>query len=198
MNINDVCLDVIPEEEAPGMEDADMELSPSLSKYEKTPVSQARMSIDNLDRPELMWTAKNETFIKDWMKMLKEKIALHNESGEKYKIMYRYMSIPAIVLPVIMSSFLEEFESHTLILKLILIFLGVFQGITKFVNPAKRSETHFQFEAKYNAVLWDLKLEIVKPKPLRTACDIVLHKNNEKITQLQETEPFIKNIPKKR
>ena len=61
-------------------------------------------SKDATDRVEMLWNSRIESLFRQWAVECKENAELHRKASRKNKILYHAFGIPAIIIPIFMSS----------------------------------------------------------------------------------------------
>lgn len=146
-------------------------------------------TLDNLDRKELLWESREEELIKGWVETIKKNKMKHRMKGMRYKRFYYALAIPCIITPLILSNVIEFLNQN--IESIMMIFIGIITALNTFFNFGKRYSENFEYEGKYDELLYIIETELAKPKTSRIACDVFLERIQNKLIYLSESAPHI-------
>jgi hypothetical protein len=138
----------------------------------KSESKNSSMSSNDCDRSELLWQRREEDLIQKWRKHCIVESKLHGEKARRVKKHYTALSIPAIILPLILSGFSPLLQSFPLVNGITLMVVGVLTGLNSFLNLGKKTQCHFQYESLYGDLALEIEAEICRPKAFRVATTI--------------------------
>ena len=156
-----------------------------------------RLSIDDVDRTELMWMDNQEYYINNIKLECKLQSEKHYRTGKQQIKLFNILSIPPIILPIIMSGLTDVFKDYPLVNTFCFITVGVLSALNSFLNLGKLAQENFEYESKFTELVNDINLELVKPKKYRIACDVFLERITLKYNQMVKDEPLTISISKK-
>jgi len=159
-----------------------------IPKDDQSPASSG--SHDNDHRVELMWEAREEDVIQDWMDVAKNKEIYHNDKGRSYKNLYALFALPAMLIPIVISGVGEELDPYPGLRSAMLILSGCIAGVSAFFNFGSKMSRHFEYEGLYGQFYAELQVELSKPKANRIQCDVFLQKYLDRFNQLNNTAPI--------
>jgi hypothetical protein len=146
-------------------------------------------SNDDPDRKELLWESREEDLIHKWKKHCIIESRLHGEKARRVKKQYTALSIPAIILPLVLSGFSSLIQPYPLVNSITLMAVAILTGISGFFNLGGRCQKHFQYEGLYNDLALNIDSEMCKPKKARIACDLYLERVKNNVSKLDLSCP---------
>jgi hypothetical protein len=158
------------------------------TKIDLTPPS--RSSEDNPQRKELLWEKREEVLLLKWKDETKTKGLQHHKKGGINKKLYYLFGIPNIIIPLVIGSLNGVVELGTLTLTCLMIASSIFAGVSTFMNFSRKSQLHFEFDAKYNELAVLIEKELSIPKAHRIAADVFLEKVQQKFNSLNNYAPI--------
>lgn len=157
-------------------------------KLDITPPSD-KSSQDNPERHEMLWQKREETLLIKWKDETKSKGLQHHKKGKFNKKLYYIFGIPNIIIPLVIGSLNGVVELLPMTLTGLMISSSIFAGINTFMNFSKKSQLHFEFDAKYNELAVLIEKELSIPKAHRIAADVFLEKVQQKFNSLNNYAP---------
>ena len=149
--------------------------------------SSSMMSIDRLDRIEALWTEKNEDLLMQWMENANLDAHKHRRKGTMYKHVYFVMGMLTSTLPVVLSGLTDLIDDH--MFTGLLIFSGVMNACSSFINPSRKSEAHFNAETRYDQIVIKIQRDLTLKKRERPAVDLYLENILNQISRFKEISP---------
>lgn len=152
-------------------------------------------SKDATNRVEMLWNSKIESLFRQWAIDCKENSELHRKASLKNKMLYYTFGIPAIVIPIFMSSTNQFYETKSstevsIIINSVGYFLtGMLNGVNTFVNFSSLYERHNNCEYRYNELYTDIQSVLIKPKRDRIPADVCLETFKLKYEHIKENAP---------
>ena len=160
--------------------DQDIDISP--------PSSQSQ---DDSQRKELLWEEREEILLEEWRENMETQSKKHRIKGDKFKQLYKVFGIPAILIPIVLSSLSSQLEGSPLINSLCLLLAGVCSGISNFLNFGRLYSEHYNYEQLYDEMANELKKELSKPKRHRVACDVYMERVYMRYSALNQGAPNV-------
>lgn len=151
--------------------------------------SDTATSQDDLYRKELLWEKREEKIFIKWLENCKIKSEKHERKYKICKIKYGICSIPAITIPIVVSSLNSTISCDGLENSILMMITALFTCINTFFNFGKRQEKHEQYSNKYFELANEIETELSKPKRHRISCDVYMEKIKQKYNFLHATEP---------
>lgn len=142
-------------------------------------------------RKELLWEPPEEELIMKWRNEMVNESKKHISKGKYYKRFYILIGIPIIILPLVGSSFSELFKQYPYAEGSIMLLVGILSGIMTFFNFGKRYTLHYTYEHKYKELVYEIDLELHKPRKHRLDCDVFMERYKCKYASLNETAPKV-------
>ena len=148
-------------------------------------MSEDSSSID-IDRSEEKWSTVNEDFLEKIATKCESEMVHHQIRGLCLKRLYYVLSLSNIVLPLlqVIPSFLNT-ETQTVLLYITPMAVA-FQTL---LDPSRRSENHYNFEHKYQALFLKIRKQLVRGKRYRQAFDVFLESCTISFSNLQDISP---------
>ena len=153
-------------------------------------------SKDTTNRVEMLWNNKIESLFRFWADECKENSEKHRKASRKNKILYNVFGIPAIIIPIFMSSVNQFYEKQSTEVAILVNSIGYFltgmlTGINTFVNYSSLYERHNNSEYRYNELYTDIQSVLIKPKRDRIPADVCLETFKLKFEHIKEFAPDI-------
>lgn len=155
-------------------------------KIDVTPTS---VSEDDPSRKELLWYKRQEKLLLKWSDELIIKKKHHNRKGKFNMKLYYILGIPNIIIPLVVGSTDLITIIEPLKLSILLISNAVFAGVTTFMNFSKKTQLHFEYEAKYSELAVSIEKELCIPKAHRVAADVFLERIQSSYNYLNSNAP---------
>lgn len=164
-----------------------------LNIYENSEI--VSLTKDNATRIEMMWNNKIEYLFEDWAAQSKEFAQQHNIIAKKKKCLYRSFGLPAMIIPIAMSSLNQIYENDTetaiIINSICFLLTGTLTGINTFLNFASQYEKHYYSEVRYKELYIDIQSLLIKPKKDRPPADVSIERYKLKFEHINENSPDI-------
>lgn len=154
--------------------------------YEKSDSSK-----DDPARKELLWERREEQLLLQWCKKLKEHSIAHGIKAKRTKQYYNMVSLPAILIPVVVSSLSTVLQPYPLAMSIAMLVTSLFTGVNAFFNLGGKTQLHFEFEYAYNKLANEIDKELCKPKRHRTACDLYMQIILSEMNRLDSAAPVL-------
>ena len=162
--------------------DQDRTYSPKLAANDDPNATQ------DVFREQLMWTTGVEELMRNWYKKSLVSADVHHTKARKFSALYILLGIPASVLPLSMGA-LANAGVPTWLETAMMFTTGVLVTTQNYINPGKRGEKHYTFEARYHELAIQIAAELVKPQRHRLEADVFLQKIMDKYNFLNGTAP---------
>jgi hypothetical protein len=146
-------------------------------------------SLDNSSRTEMMWTERPEKQLATWKQEIDVKSKHHNKIARRNKKLYIVTGIPAIIIPLVIATLNGIVDILPITISILMICSSVISTIVSFMNFGKKSQMHFEFDAKYDELSLIIELELCKKKIDRIACDVFLERIFNKYNALNSNAP---------
>lgn len=147
------------------------------------------ISVDSVNRKELLWEHREEVVVERWKNHCMKQSQLHGVKARLIKKQYKCLSIPAILIPVGMSSFSSYLLMHPVVTSACLMTVSIFTGLNGFLNLGSRTQSHFNSEGLYADLALGIETEMCRPKRYRLACDVFLERTRSAISKLDLNSP---------
>ena len=147
-----------------------------------------RTSLD-VGRQELPWENREEKQIELWRDQCSVASRLHALKAKQFKRLYHCTSIPAILLPILGSTFASLSYQSRYIDAGLLLTTGCLVAINTFFNFGHKQSDHSEYHNRYQELVSNIDKEMVKPKRLRIACDVYLEYVCCKMSRLKAGAP---------
>jgi len=146
-------------------------------------------SIDDIHRKELLWERREENLLNEWIKDCSKRGRHHTNQAQRNKRLFRIFSLPATLIPILLSGFTGVLDPTELEWTVCLMMAGLMSGVSGFFNFGRVSQAHYQYEALYDNLVKDVELTLSKPKSARIACDVFLEQVRGKYVSLNTSAP---------
>lgn len=143
---------------------------------------------------EELYTEHNENLLKYWLSLAREKTKAHNIKGKIFKRRHEVVGLPATLLPLIftpISGVMANVDGIQYANVAVLALTGILSGIHNFWDLARRSQKHFEYEAKYADVVTTIMVELSKERSIRIRADRFIEMMQSKIDGLGANEPLL-------
>jgi hypothetical protein len=147
------------------------------------------MSSKDCDRAELLWERREEDTIEKWRKSCVVESKLHGEKARHVKKKYTALSVPAIILPLMLSGFSSLIQPYPLVNSATLMVVAILTGMNGFFNLGGKTQKHFQYEALYSDLALEIEAELCRPKAFRVACDVYIERIRNSVSKLNTSAP---------
>ena len=161
------------------------------------PISPARtgVSLDSsldTDREEMCWNSSHEELIQTWSRDARNRAESHAKAAKKFKRMFYWLGIPPSLLPIVLSGVSDFIHPrYAYATTIILVLSGILSGINTFINPSKKCENHFEFEARFLEFVVDIDVEMSKGKRFRIPADVCLERVSSNYNSLSAAAPDV-------
>lgn len=143
---------------------------------------------------EESYTDKSESLLKYWLKTAEAKRDAHNIKGKSFKFKHEITALPAALLPIIyspISGLLDDSQGVKVANVSVLITTGILSGVHSFFDFGRKSQKHFEYEAKYSDLVTTILVELSKKREIRIRCDRFLEMIQAKIDNYGANEPLL-------
>lgn len=164
------------------------------------PLDDIALTIDSDDNGdsrcviEEKYTIHNENLLKHWLKVARDNSAAHNAKGKQLKRRHEYFGLPSVLLPVIftpISATLANVEGMQYANVAVLATTGILSGVHTFFDYARKSQRHFEYEAKYADLVTTIMVELSKKRDIRIRADRFIEMVQSKIDNLGANAPLL-------
>jgi hypothetical protein len=141
-------------------------------------------------REELPWEEREEKLINEIIADCEAAEVVHEAKSKRCKMFYVLFGLPAIILPMV-AALLSEYLSteNKMSVSVVLVFASMLSAIQQFFNFGKKAQTHSEFSGRFSELALSTRVEIVKPKRFRVACDVFLERVSRNMIQLKNSAP---------
>jgi hypothetical protein len=146
-------------------------------------------SKDDPDRVELLWETRTENMVLKWREHCLDHSKKHGLKARKVKNNYTALSIPAIILPLVLSGFSSLINPYPLVNSITLMVVSILTGMNSFFNLGKRTQEHFHYEGQYADLAMAIESEICRPRARRVAADVYMERVKNNISKLDLSAP---------
>lgn len=146
-------------------------------------------SLDDDQRKELLWESREEHIVSKWAEDCRERSEKHDTKSKEFKVKYRLIGLPSVLIPIILGGFSPLLPCHSLEYSLGLMSAGIFSGLVMFFNYGKKQVEHSTFSNKYFNLVTEIEGEMSKPRKHRIACDVYLEKTKNEYNSLVQSAP---------
>jgi hypothetical protein len=148
---------------------------------------------------EEQWDDKNEIYMRDMIKICKNRSAQHETTAYTFKSKNVQWGLSLVLLPVVMSPvsvLIDDFPNASKYLNAFaFLATGVIGGVVSFFKYGEKMSNHFNYAARYGDIVTDIQAELVKGRSFRIQLDVFSTKIKMLIDNLLLNEPTIpKNI----
>lgn len=161
-------------------------------------------SFDTLSVPyrnthEEPWTKETEKMLSRWRLQIDKLVNMQEASGYYIKKWYRRLSIPAIIIPFMMTFITQVIPTNDEISKQVVIIIGgVFfmitsslTGLLAFYNYGQLYEKHFSYAARYDDLSGRIESVLTSGRKYRIPVDVFTTEIKCKLDSLNENSPKI-------
>lgn len=143
----------------------------------------------DVKRSEVPWDDDQETLLTGWANIAAQRSANHNSLGKKNKLYYRIFASFATIIPITVSTLLNWFDEHSLVVGIGILITGICTGVISVFRFDALMNAHYDFSAKYE----DFKRQVVSllaiPRKYRTPCDVAIKEYELKLNGLSRHAP---------
>jgi hypothetical protein len=105
------------------------------------------------------------------------------------KKFYIFFSLPAIIIPILVTGLSNYLQDYPYVVPLAMIFVGITSGVNSFFNFSKKVEQHNLYSDLYSELYSEIHSEMTKPKKNRIASDVFVEKTKNRINFLKQSGP---------
>ena len=151
-------------------------------------------NLRNINLVEEQYTEHSEALLKHWLKQAKDNSKAHNAKGRSFKKKHEWFGLPATLLPIIYSpiaGLLADEEGVEVASVAVLIATGILSGVHTFFDFGRKSQKHFEYEARYSDLYTTIIVELSKKRELRIKVDRFVEMIQSKIDTLGANAPLL-------
>jgi len=141
------------------------------------------------DRDEMLWDSKLEALIGNWKEQIEHKAGYHDKLFRRYKRINNCIGVPAVLIPVILSTLTSMLAQYPLVSSLLMLSSGMIAGVQNFFNYGSKSQKHNSYASFYDQLNTEIEMEMHKHKRFRDPADVYIERIFQKLTQLNATAP---------
>ena len=153
-----------------------------------TKIHPFKVTQDDPDRHELLWTNRQEELFHTWRELCGERSVRHGVCAKRNKWRHRIISLCMILIPTCLSGITQVY-SPPMLITFGFITNGILSGIQALFNFGGLYVLHNEFSAKYEDFKREMDTELIKPKSLRIACDVYLKSCEMELNALTRQAP---------
>lgn len=147
------------------------------------------ISLDDLNRKEVLWTEKSEQLLEKWKDKCERLAIKYNTKAKKKKQQYLSISIPAVCIPIFSGSLSHLLQTYEYALPVCLLTTGLCTGMLGLFNLSETYHRCFSAEGRYSDMAMSIDLCLSKKKSERAACDLSLERFRSQISKLDLSSP---------
>lgn len=143
---------------------------------------------------EEKYTQENEDLLEEWLVQAKEASVAHNAAGRKFKFKHELFGLPAAAIPIAYSPVAGLFSANPGIQyanAFVLVTTGLLSCTYTFFNFGKKSQQHFDYEARYADLATTIQVELAKKREIRIRADRFIEMIQSKIDGLGANAPLL-------
>lgn len=129
---------------------------------------------EDIFRYEMKWTIIHEDYLNDIKKKCKEKSNIQFNKTKKYKRFFYLLSIPNIIIPLLLSTMNPIFLNLAYVNITGSAICSILSGLSTFLNLGEKMNKNNEFKNKYNELINDIDMILLKNKKYRPPADITL------------------------
>lgn len=140
------------------------------------------------------YTEHSEALLKFWLKQAEKARDLHNKKGKSFKFKHEVTALPASLLPIMyspISGLLSDEDGIEIANVIVLISTGLLSGIHSFFDYGRKSQKHFEYEAKYGDLATTILVELSKKRDIRIRADRFIEMVQSKIDNFAANAPLL-------
>lgn len=145
---------------------------------------------EDIDRIQLKWTDDIEDKLEEWSKHCHNTSKLHTKASKIKKSIFYVLSIPAILVPLIMSFTNQFYGDDHVYSKYINSFgyliVGTLTGVNTFLNYGGKYIEHEVACNRYNEITLEIESILIKKKKYRIEADVTIEHIKSKIECLNK------------
>lgn len=146
---------------------------------------------DDIERFDEPWRDRNDLFFNRMRNELLDRSKLHDIISHKNKKLYVYSSIPAIIIPIVMTNFALFLKNNDIILSIGMSVVAIINGLNTLLNFSKKTEIHNTYAGKYAELAGEIDKILIRSKKFREPFDVVLERLSMKKNNLDNNAPYI-------
>lgn len=151
-------------------------------------------SLPHIHLLEETYTDHSESLLKFWLKEAREQSQLHYKKGKSFKFKHEVFGLPATLLPLVFTPFSGVFaneEGMQYANVAVLATTGILSGVHNFFDFARKSQKHFEYEAKYADLATTIMVELSKVRDIRIRADRFVEMVQSKIDNFKANAPLL-------
>lgn len=152
------------------------------------------MSVRNVYHGIEPYTDKSEALLEEWLETSAVNAEAHYKKGKYFKWMHEVFGLPATLLPILFTPISGSLSDRPGIQYAnlgVLALTGVLSGIHNFFDYARKSQRHFEYEAKYADLYTTIQVELTKERELRIRADRFVEMVQSDIDHLRASAPLL-------
>jgi hypothetical protein len=138
--------------------------------------SGSNSSRDNQDRNEVLWEPRLDILCNKWRKDSIVRSENHDKKAKIHKQRFAVFSLPAIILPLVMSGLSNILVNYPLVSSSGMALTAILTGVNTFFNHSKKQTQHFEYSGRFFKLATDIETEMSKRKRDRIAADVFLER----------------------
>jgi hypothetical protein len=157
----------------------------------RIPSNDDSVSLDDPERKEVLWEPRLESLCNQWKSDFTNRSDQHDAKAKGYKRRYATFSIPAIILPLILSGFTTVLVDYPLVTSGLMALTSILTGINSFFNYGKKSAKHSEYACRFFKLSIEIDIELAKRKKDRIAADMYIERISNNYSNLLLSAPDI-------
>ncbi len=140
------------------------------------------------------YTDENENLLNLWLETAREKSEAHNIMGRRFKLKHEVVGLPAYVLPIAyspLSGLFADEENIKYANVFVLVTSGLLSSVYTFFDFGRKSQRHFDYEARYSDLVTTIMVEMSKRREIRIRADRFIEMIQSKIDNLGANAPLL-------
>jgi len=156
---------------------------------EPTPPSSVRDSLDDPYRRELLWRQSIDDIVTKTREEADIASKAHSVAAKKARNLYNLFGLPTVLIPVLGSLVSTYDDVPQLVITTLLLLTGLLSAGQNFMNFGRKSQTHYEYAARWMDISSNIQYEMAKPKQDRTAADVFIERLRNRTAALRAGEP---------
>ena len=135
----------------------------------------------------MMWRSRVEELVINTRKDAKAQGAKHESAAKRARVLYQLFGLPTVLIPLVGSAaaqYLPEAAVTTM-----MVTSGLCAGVNAFLNYGAKSQSHFEYNARWLELASSIDFEMAKSRADRCAADVFLERLRNRTAALRAAEP---------
>jgi hypothetical protein len=151
--------------------------------------SKSTESSEDVERLNMLWTSEHEVFLLKIKEDSKNKSIKQNQQYKKFKKIYYALAIPNVILPLSLAALNPLFLNISTVNIIGAASTSVIAGLLGLANLNERLASHLLYRERFNQLVNEIELILIKKKKDREPADVTLEKIKSLYDHLSELSP---------